>query len=373
MKIIHVILGKARIDRMNGINKVAHNLALQQLKSGHDVEIWGITPSPGERPPDRPYILRLFQANKNKFRLDEELVRYLEAMEASSSHFHIHGSFITEFYWLSRLLLKKSIPYTYCPHGSLSPGALQKSAWRKRIYFRFFESRIIKNAQAVQFLGQTQYDYIDKLIKLDNKVLIPNGQNLEELDFQAEARKQFAYPIFSYCGRLDRRHKGLDILIEGFTRYREGGGKGKLWLIGDGKDMNSLKAQAQMLGVRKLIKFWGPWFGEEKLRLLYQSDAFIHTSRYEGLPTSVLEAAGIGLPVILSTPTNLGAFFADRKAGIHIEVNDADAVAAALKEAEDLKSLSRLKQMGKTARTIIEDEFNWENIANQVLKKAYKI
>ena len=137
--------------------------------------------------------------------------------------------------------------------------------------------------------------------------------------------------------------------------------------------MGSLKAQAQMLGVRKLIKFWGPWFGEEKLRLLHQSDAFIHTSRYEGLPTSVLEAAGIGLPVILSTPTNLGAFFAEREAGIHIEINDADSVAEALKEAEDLKTLSRLKKMGDTARSIIENEINWENIAHQVLKKAYKI
>ena len=72
---------------------------------------------------------------------------------------------------------------------------LYKKCLGKRIYFRLFEARIIKNAQAVQFLGQTQYDYIDKLIKLNNKVLIPKGQNLEELDFQAEARSSSIIPF----------------------------------------------------------------------------------------------------------------------------------------------------------------------------------
>lgn len=373
MQIIHIILGKARIDRMNGINKVAHNLAIHQQKSGFEVEIWGITHTPKDRPPRQSYKLRLFQAHANKFKIDPELKRYIDALDGSQVRAHIHGSFILDFYWISKLLLKNHIPYTYCPHGSLSPGALQKNAWRKKIYFHLFESSIIKNAQAVQFLGQTQYDYIDSWIKLDNKVLIPNGQNLSELAFQPEPVKQVAYPIFSYCGRLDRRHKGLDILLEGFTRYREAGGTGRLWLIGDGKDHQSLLVQAKMLGVHKLVKFWGSWYGEEKLRLLNQTDAFIHTSRYEGMPTGVLEAAGIGLPCLLSTQTNLGAFFEQKNAGFHIKENDPTSVAKILKKAEEQKELGRLKEMGENARKLIAHDFNWDHVANQVVQNAYKI
>lgn len=373
MKIIHLILGKARIDRMNGINKVAHNLASEQAKKGLQVEIWGITPTPKDRPPEQVYTLKLFQALSNKLKLDPELRTQLKRLDPENTHIHFHGSFISEFFWVSRLIKKQQIPYTYCPHGSLSPGALKKNAWRKRLYFYFFESRMIKAAQAVHFLGENQYHHIDKWLKLDNKVLIPNGQNMEELLFQGQESRRANYPVFSYCGRLDRMHKGLDILIEGFTRYRETGGTGRLWLIGDGKDKGSLKAQAHMLGVRELIKFWGPWYGEEKLRLLDQSDAFIHTSRYEGLPTGVLEAAGIGLPCLLSTETNLGRYFEEREAGIHIEENGAESVAAALHLAEKMKTLGQLKEMGFRARMLIKEDFNWTTITEEVLEKAYRI
>jgi len=358
---------------MNGINKVAHNLAIHQQKSGYEVEIWGITPSPKDRPPSQSYALRLFQAKARFWGFDSTLKLALQALDGTKTRVHIHGSFIPEFYWTTRILQKKKIPYTYCPHGSLSPGALQKNAWRKRIYFHLFESRIVRNAQAVQFLGQTQYDFIDSWIKLSNKVLIPNGQNLEEIYFTSQDKKQMDYPIFSYCGRLDRKHKGLDILLEGFTRYREAGGKGRLWLIGDGQDRKSLKIQAKILGVRKLVKFWGSWYGEEKLRLLHQTDAFIHTSRYEGMPTSVLEAAGIGLPCLLSTPTNLAVFFAQKNAGFHIKSNEPQEVAAAMLEAEKMKNLGKLKSMGEQAKKLVEQDFNWDKIASEVIEKAYGI
>jgi hypothetical protein len=45
-KIIHLVLGKANPDRMNGVNKVAHNQAIALFELGCDVEIWGITKTP---------------------------------------------------------------------------------------------------------------------------------------------------------------------------------------------------------------------------------------------------------------------------------------------------------------------------------------
>ena len=45
MKIIHAVLGKANPDRMNGVNKVAHQLAKTQQGMGHEVTVWGIASS----------------------------------------------------------------------------------------------------------------------------------------------------------------------------------------------------------------------------------------------------------------------------------------------------------------------------------------
>ena len=133
MIIIHLILGKARLDRMNGVNKVAHNLALHQAQKGHEVFIWGITPTLDAKLEPRPYEIRLFQAQQNKLHLDPTLVNAIKQLNPKESYFHIHGSFITEFFWVARHLARRDIPYAYCPHGSLSPGALQRQKMEKEI------------------------------------------------------------------------------------------------------------------------------------------------------------------------------------------------------------------------------------------------
>ena len=43
MEIIHIVLGKANPDRMNGVNKVVYQLATKQADFGEKVAVWGIT------------------------------------------------------------------------------------------------------------------------------------------------------------------------------------------------------------------------------------------------------------------------------------------------------------------------------------------
>lgn len=368
MTIIHLILGKARTDRMNGINKVAHNLAVQQGRMGHRVEIWGITPTPESLPPREGYELRLFQAERNKFRLDAELIAAINHLVPGQTVVHIHGSFITEFYLVATRLKRRGISYIYCPHGSLSPGALQRSRLRKKVYFRLFEAWIIRNSRSVHFLGKTQYDAIDKIIKVPHKALIPNGLSSDELLGFRRMTRQDSHPVFSFCGRLDIHHKGLDLLLEGFALYKGEGGKGKLALIGDGTDKGILLRMADNLGILSEVEFLGSRFGDEKLTILGNSDVFIHTSRYEGMPMAVLEAAGLGLPCILSQETNLAGEFAENGCGIALTENQPEQIAKALKEAEIRYESGELGQMGARAATLIRDTYNWKSIAGKVIE-----
>jgi hypothetical protein len=43
MEIIHIVLGKANPDRMNGVNKVVYQLATKQAEFGEKVSVWGIS------------------------------------------------------------------------------------------------------------------------------------------------------------------------------------------------------------------------------------------------------------------------------------------------------------------------------------------
>ena len=134
MKIIHLVLGKANPERMNGVNKVVYNLAKTQSQLGFDASVWGIANSYDQNFPKRNFETKIFKQLKNKFKLDSNLEQNILALD-NKHVFHIHGAFIPEFYKATRLLIQKKIPYVFTPHGSLTEMALSKNFISKKIYF----------------------------------------------------------------------------------------------------------------------------------------------------------------------------------------------------------------------------------------------
>lgn len=55
----------------------------------------------------------------------------------------------------------------------------------------------------------------------------------------------------------------------------------------------------------RLYRGFGPVYKEQKQELLSNSDIFIHTLRWEGMPISVLEVLSHSIPVIVSEETNI--------------------------------------------------------------------
>ena len=51
--------------------------------------------------------------------------------------------------------------------------------------------------------------------------------------------------------------------------------------------------------------YMGGVYGDNKVKVLLDTDIFILTSRYEGMPMGVLEAWSYGIPCILSDGTNM--------------------------------------------------------------------
>ena len=66
MKIIHLVLGKANPERMNGVNKVVHQLAKTQATLGQKVSVWGIANDLIPNYPIRNFKTVLFQQYSNK-------------------------------------------------------------------------------------------------------------------------------------------------------------------------------------------------------------------------------------------------------------------------------------------------------------------
>ncbi len=110
---------------------------------------------------------------------------------------------------------------------------------------------------------------------------------------KAACRRKFGLQpqerIFLYVGRLEKE-KQVEMIIDAFA-----GSKAKLLIAGDGRENESLQKRA---GGCQNIFFLGRIDHENLPELMNCADALILFSKYEGLPTVMLEALACGVPVI---------------------------------------------------------------------------
>ena len=132
-------------------------------------------------------------------------------------------------------------------------------------------------------------------------------------------------------------------------------------IVGRGKLEQSLKEQAQALGIADHVNFTGLRY--DIPNVLAQSDVFVLSSLWEGLPVSALEAMGAARPVVL---TNVGGNHELVEPGIQgliVPPDDVPALAQALLSL--LRDRSKRLDMGRAARAQVQQEFSMDTFARQ--------
>lgn len=96
-----------------------------------------------------------------------------------------------------------------------------------------------------------------------------------------------------WIGRLSQE-KGCDVFIDALAHWKPAGVVASI--IGDGRERAALEARASERGVSSLIQWHGAL--RDAGRLMRAFDAFVLSSRTEGVPMVLLEAMEAGTPVI---------------------------------------------------------------------------
>jgi glycosyltransferase involved in cell wall biosynthesis len=165
---------------------------------------------------------------------------------------------------------------------------------------------------------------------------------------------------FACVGRL-LETKGLKELIHSISQLKEKGFNVKLDLYGDGPYANTLKKIVDQLGVSAQVIFHGntpnAW---EKL---YQANAFVFPSWYEGFSGALVEAMMVGLPILASNiPMNLEAIEDGVSAYVH-KVNHVEDLFEKMKQLQ--LNYKESLTLGKNARKIATEKFDIKHISNQ--------
>ena len=136
----------------------------------------------------------------------------------------------------------------------------------------------------------------------------------------------------------------------------------RLRLVGDGPLLPEAKALASDLGIENRVEFTGS--RSDVTALLAHSDVFVLTSRFEGLPISILEAMRAGLPVVASDVGGVPELV-NEETGILVAQGDAVALAEALKRL--LGSPALLSGMGAKGRERYEKDFRASTMIEKTL------
>jgi len=102
-------------------------------------------------------------------------------------------------------------------------------------------------------------------------------------------------PHLLAVGRLSRE-KGFDLLLQALAVVRERFPEADLTITGTGQEQAALKAECRQLGLEAAVRFAG--HVDSPSIYFPGASIFVLSSRHEGLPNALLEAAAGGLPIV---------------------------------------------------------------------------
>ena len=381
MKIVHIVFGRAKPESSNGVVKSVYYLAKYQTLLGHKTDILSIRSKP--RMDSISYMANMtnhfFEKQYIRFVLDRKLLSYLNDNKGEIDIVHFHSAYQPEYWRISKQLNCWRINYIISPRGSYQKYANQKSYFKKRIYKYFIEKKIINNAKAVHALNRSEANEIIEYGVEPSKVFIlPNGIDFSVLPEGISSKKRDNLPDnqekrIIYCGRIDVRAKGLDILIKSLSMLKKKSKSYNYRLTIMGPDWQNNSKQLQKLisqyNVNNEVDIIGPKYGIEKYKALAASDIFVLVSRSEGMPTSVLEAMSFGIPCVLTAETNIGKLAEDRGACVFVSL-DPESLSDTL--CSLLHNNSLLEVMGHNASKYVVETFNYNKIADAMCQNYLK-
>ncbi len=274
-----------------------------------------------------------------------------------------HEIYRPQFAKIAAVLRRNKVPYVVVPHGALQAGALKKKFLKKFVANILLFNRFVNKAVAIQCLSDRE---LHETKVSTRKFIGTNGINLAEQQ-KADFRKTNLR--FTYIGRLEAYHKGLDLLVNAVQMIGEELRKQKVSLYIYGPDFAGRYAYLEQLiaayEVGDLISLNPAVTGDEKKDILLDSDAFVQTSRFEGMPMGILEAMGYGIPCLVTEGTTLGTMIADNHAGWSAK-NDAESISKALLQAVNETFLYH--NYSQNAVRLIRENFVWDVIAEKTVR-----
>jgi glycosyltransferase involved in cell wall biosynthesis len=242
--------------------------------------------------------------------------------------------------------------------------------WRAVGELDFFTRTTAQRSELVYATTEDTAVRVRKLGATNVKIAPETGMSPQDLHQLAQCPPPMSSPVrFISIARL-LHWKGFHLGLRAFAQADLP--NAEYWILGEGPELDRLKALAVELGVADRVTLWGLQSRDEVLLKLGQCSALVHPSLHDSGGWVCLEAMAAGRPVIC---LDLGgpAQQVTAQTGFKVPALDPEQTVTALAEAmmEIATNVDLRLQMGKAGQQRVKDRYTWE-ARGKYLATAYQ-
>lgn len=241
----------------------------------------------------------------------------------------------------------------------------------QRIAHKLAHKILVNSAAIREHIVYSSHADPNKIVVIHNGLNVPT--NVEELrrEYSASLRAELNLNkdniIIGTVARL-QPVKGHNRLLEAAKEVIAQHPYVHFVLVGDGPLRSKLEQQAADLGVAGQVHFLGERSNSSQLVAGFDISAL--ASLHEGLPNSVMEAMGVGVPVVATAVQGTTELVKDYETGVLVPPDNAGALAERLDFA--LSHIEEMKLIGGQGRRFIQSQFSIQRMVDSVENLYYE-
>ena len=240
----------------------------------------------------------------------------------------------------------------------------------KKRKFKSFQKKIVPVLAKISFRTADKIRIVANYLMRQVKEIVPNKKyflfpTFTDLDIFLQDDNISFENIVLFVGSFFPV-KGIDILINAFSKIEKDFPDFKLFLIGEGEERKNLENQVESLGLENKVIFKGKLSLQETKDIMKKCYCLALPSLSEGLPRVLLEVMALGKPVIASNIGGIPEIIQNNYNGLLFKTKNVNSLAEKLRNL--LQNREIAGTMGQQGKELVKKEFSNEKYFEHYIK-----
>ena len=271
-----------------------------------------------------------------KLGLDLSIIRKLKKIFKQEKPDALHSHLYVKQYAIPAAILARVKRRVHTVHNVAEKELGSKKRKLAKIFYRHNGVTPVALSDIVRESIVREYNIV-----ADKIPVVYNGIDLSRCFPKEDYESKGHHFSILHIGRFETQ-KNHPMLLEAFSKFHRACPNSVLRLIGDGAGREAAEDLARKLDIIDCVEFSGKQ--SDVYRYLHEADIFVLPSLYEGVPMTLIEAMGTGLPIVATAVGGVPDMLKDGENALLTAVDSQEVADAMLKLANDVDLREKLGQ-----------------------------